>query len=166
MTTTGEAKQPSPCPLLCLSLYPCILVSLYPCILVSLYSRKYLLKDKAIHSITRTHVLTREHIRNQYYIYYIYYTNTVPIPFIPIYLSAPARRTGSAAIHGLRGKKNVNCFITYPTGKVTEIQQRQMTSIPDKNVHCLSVDGDFDDCQALVKGTYVSSLRLYYLVIN
>jgi threonine synthase len=48
--------------------------------------------------------------------------------------------SGSAAIHGLRGKRNVNCFILFPKGRVTEIQQRQMTTIPDSNVHCISVD--------------------------
>lgn len=69
-------------------------------------------------------------------------------------LGATSGDTGSAAIHGLRGKKNVNCFILYPKGKVTDIQERQMTSIPDKNVHCIQVEGDFDDCQALVKKAF------------
>jgi threonine synthase len=54
-------------------------------------------------------------------------------------LGATSGDTGSAAIHGLRGKKNVNCFIMYPLGKVTEIQERQMTTIPDENVHCISI---------------------------
>jgi len=69
-------------------------------------------------------------------------------------LGATSGDTGSAAIHGLRGKKNVNCFIMFPAGKVTEIQERQMTTIPDENVHCLSVEGDFDDAQALVKAAF------------
>lgn len=55
-------------------------------------------------------------------------------------LGATSGDTGSAAIHGLRGKKNINCFIMYPKGKVTEIQERQMTTIPDENVHCINVD--------------------------
>ena len=55
-------------------------------------------------------------------------------------LGATSGDTGSAAIHGLRGKKNVNCFILFPNGKVTEIQEKQMTTIPDPNVHCLSID--------------------------
>ena len=54
-------------------------------------------------------------------------------------LGATSGDTGSAAIHGLRGKANINCFIMFPYGKVTEIQERQMTTIPDENVHCLSV---------------------------
>lgn len=54
-------------------------------------------------------------------------------------LGATSGDTGSAAIHGLRGKKNVNCFIMFPHGKVTEIQERQMTTIEDSNIHCISV---------------------------
>ena len=55
-------------------------------------------------------------------------------------LGATSGDTGSAAIHGLRGKKNVNCFILYPKGKVSEIQERQMTTIKDENVHCIAID--------------------------
>ena len=55
-------------------------------------------------------------------------------------LGATSGDTGSAALHGLRGKKNVNCFIMFPKGKVTDIQERQMTSILDSNVHCISID--------------------------
>ena len=54
-------------------------------------------------------------------------------------LGATSGDTGSAAIHGLRGKRNVSCFIMFPLGKVTEIQERQMTTIPDENIHCLSI---------------------------
>jgi threonine synthase len=54
-------------------------------------------------------------------------------------LGATSGDTGSAAIHGLRGKQNVNCFIMYPKGKVTEIQERQMVTIPDENVHCINI---------------------------
>jgi threonine synthase len=58
-------------------------------------------------------------------------------------LGATSGDTGSAAIHGLRGKKNVDCFIMFPEGKVTEIQERQMTTIPDKNVHCIAIEVNF-----------------------
>ena len=58
-------------------------------------------------------------------------------------LGATSGDTGSAAIHGLRGKKNVNCFILYPKGKVTEIQERQMTTIPDDNVYCINIEVSF-----------------------
>jgi threonine synthase len=72
-------------------------------------------------------------------------------------LGATSGDTGSAAIYGLRGKDNVNCFIMYPLGKVTDIQERQMTSILDDNVHCISVKGDFDDCQAIVKAAFADA---------
>lgn len=69
-------------------------------------------------------------------------------------LGATSGDTGSAAIHGLKGKKNINCFILFPHGKVTEIQERQMTTVADPNVHCISIRGDFDDAQALVKDAF------------
>lgn len=55
-------------------------------------------------------------------------------------LGATSGDTGSAAIYGLRGKKNVNCFIMYPNGKVSDIQERQMTSILDENVDCIAIE--------------------------
>jgi len=48
----------------------------------------------------------------------------------------------------------VNCFILYPRGKVSEVQERQMTSIPDENVHCINIEGCFDDAQAIVKAAF------------
>lgn len=62
--------------------------------------------------------------------------------------------TGSAAIYGLRGKKNVECFILFPEGRVSPIQQLQMTSVLDPNVHCVAVQGTFDDCQDIVKALF------------
>jgi hypothetical protein len=53
----------------------------------------------------------------------------------------------SAAIYGLRGKKDVSIFILYPYGRVSPIQEAQMATVPDENVHCVAVDGTFDDCQ-------------------
>jgi len=66
-------------------------------------------------------------------------------------LGATSGDTGSAAIYGLRGKKGVDCVILYPKGRVSEIQERQMTTVPDENIHCVAIDGTFDDCQDLVK---------------
>lgn len=53
----------------------------------------------------------------------------------------------SAAIYGVRGKADISIFMLFPTGRVSAIQEAQMTSILDSNVHCLSVEGTFDDCQ-------------------
>lgn len=69
-------------------------------------------------------------------------------------LGATSGDTGSAAISGLSGKKNVNCFITFPEGRVSEIQERQMTTVTDENVHCISIKGTFDDCQDIVKAAF------------
>jgi threonine synthase len=69
-------------------------------------------------------------------------------------LGATSGDTGSAAIYGLRGKKGVDCVILYPKGRVSEIQERQMTTVPDSNIHCVAVDGTFDDCQDIVKASF------------
>jgi threonine synthase len=54
-------------------------------------------------------------------------------------VGATSGDTGSAAIYGLRGKENVECFILFPEGRVSPIQQLQMTSVSDENVHCIAV---------------------------
>ena len=69
-------------------------------------------------------------------------------------VGATSGDTGSAAIYGLRGKKNVECFILFPEGRVSPIQQLQMTSVLDDNVHCVAVQGTFDDCQDIVKALF------------
>eukprot|EP00928_Gymnodinium_smaydae_P048157 TRINITY_DN32189_c0_g1_i1.p1 TRINITY_DN32189_c0_g1~~TRINITY_DN32189_c0_g1_i1.p1 ORF type:complete len:491 (-),score=101.89 TRINITY_DN32189_c0_g1_i1:118-1590(-) len=69
-------------------------------------------------------------------------------------LGATSGDTGSAAIYGLRGKKGIECFILFPEGRVSPIQQQQMTSVLDSNVHCIAVKGTFDDCQDIVKDLF------------
>jgi threonine synthase len=51
--------------------------------------------------------------------------------------------TGSAAIHGLKGKKNVDIFILFPKGRVSKVQELQMITVLDSNVHSLSMNGIF-----------------------
>lgn len=70
-------------------------------------------------------------------------------------IGATSGDTGSAAIYGLRGKKDVSVFILHPKGRVSPIQEAQMTTVLDSNVHNLSVGGTFDDCQ-------VSPLPLFF----
>lgn len=65
-------------------------------------------------------------------------------------VGATSGDTGSAAIYGLRGKKDVSVFIMHPKGKVSPVQEAQMTTVLDANVHNLAVDGTFDDCQVLM----------------
>ncbi|CUS10848.1 unnamed protein product [Tuber aestivum] len=69
-------------------------------------------------------------------------------------IGATSGDTGSAAIYGLRGKKDVSVFILHPKGRVSPIQEAQMTTVLDKNVHNLSVAGTFDDCQDVVKALF------------
>lgn len=69
-------------------------------------------------------------------------------------VGATSGDTGSAAIYGLRNKKGVECFILFPEGRVSPIQQLQMTSVLDENVHCVAVQGTFDDCQDIVKALF------------
>jgi len=69
-------------------------------------------------------------------------------------LGATSGDTGSAAIAGLRGKKGIHCIILFPNNRVSAIQERQMTTVPDSNIHCVAIDGTFDDCQDLVKASF------------
>ncbi|KAJ3076751.1 threonine synthase [Podochytrium sp. JEL0797] len=67
-------------------------------------------------------------------------------------LGATSGDTGGAAIYGLRGKPNVDVFMLHPKGRISPVQEQQMTSILDPNVHNIAVDGaTFDDCQEIVK---------------
>ncbi len=66
-------------------------------------------------------------------------------------LGATSGDTGSAAIAGVCGQSNVDIFILYPDNRVSPLQELQMTTVPDENVHCLAIDGSFDDCQSLMK---------------
>ncbi len=66
-------------------------------------------------------------------------------------LGATSGDTGSAAIAGVRGRDNIDIFILYPLGRVSALQELQMTTVADANVHCLAIEGSFDDCQNIVK---------------
>ncbi|MCJ2071373.1 threonine synthase [Methylobacterium sp. J-030] len=69
-------------------------------------------------------------------------------------VGATSGDTGSAAVEAFGGLDRVDVFILYPHGRVSEVQRRQMTSVPAQNVHALAVDGTFDDCQNLVKALF------------
>ena len=53
----------------------------------------------------------------------------------------------SAAIYGLKGKKNLSIFILHPKGRISPVQEAQMTTVTDSNVHNIAVKGTFDNCQ-------------------
>ena len=69
-------------------------------------------------------------------------------------VGATSGDTGSAAVEAFRGLDQVDIFILYPHGRVSEVQRRQMTSVDAPNVHALAVDGTFDDCQNIVKALF------------
>ncbi len=62
--------------------------------------------------------------------------------------------TGSAAVEAFRGLEAVDLFVLFPKGRISEVQRRQMTTPAEANVHALSVESDFDACQALVKAMF------------
>ena len=66
-------------------------------------------------------------------------------------LGATSGDTGSAAIHGVRGKAGIDIFIMHPQGRVSPLQERQMTTVLDANVHNLAITGTFDDGQRVLK---------------
>lgn len=66
-------------------------------------------------------------------------------------LGATSGDTGAAAIQGVRGKEGIKICILHPHGKVSKVQELQMTTVNDENVLNLSVHGNFDDCQRIIK---------------
>jgi len=69
-------------------------------------------------------------------------------------IGATSGDTGSAAIAGSRGRKNIDIYIMFPEGRVSELQERQMTTVADPNVHCIAIEGTFDDCQQILKSLF------------
>ena len=69
-------------------------------------------------------------------------------------VGATSGDTGGAAIDAFAGRDRTDIFILFPHGRVSPVQQRQMTTSTAANVHALAVEGNFDDCQALVKAMF------------
>jgi threonine synthase len=69
-------------------------------------------------------------------------------------LGATSGDTGSAAIHGLAHKKGVNVFILYPKGRISDLQERQMTCTGAPNIFPICIEGSFDDAQHIVKDLF------------
>ena len=62
--------------------------------------------------------------------------------------------TGSAAIDAIKGKDKMNIFVLHPNNKVSSVQRKLMTTVKDKNVFNIAIEGNFDDCQNIVKSMF------------
>lgn len=69
-------------------------------------------------------------------------------------VGATSGDTGSAAIAAFANQPNVDIVILHPKGRVSDVQRRQMTTVDAPNVHNIAVEGDFDDCQNMVKAMF------------
>jgi threonine synthase len=69
-------------------------------------------------------------------------------------IGATSGDTGGAAVEAFRGSRRAQLFILHPHGRVSEVQRRQMTTVDAPNVHNIAIEGNFDDCQALVKAMF------------
>ena len=65
--------------------------------------------------------------------------------------------TGSAAIDAIKGKDKMNIFVLHPNNRVSLVQRKLMTTVKDKNVFNIAIDGNFDDCQNLVKSMFADN---------
>jgi threonine synthase len=69
-------------------------------------------------------------------------------------LGATSGDTGAAAIAACAGREQLDVFILFPEGRISDVQRRQMTTVAPDNVHAIAVQGTFDDCQDLVKALF------------
>ncbi|MER8545555.1 threonine synthase [Mesorhizobium sp. M0684] len=69
-------------------------------------------------------------------------------------VGATSGDTGGAAIDAFAGRNRTDIFVLFPHGRVSPVQQRQMTTSTAANVHALAIEGNFDDCQSLVKDMF------------
>ena len=72
-------------------------------------------------------------------------------------VGATSGDTGSAAIDAVAGRDNVEIFMLHPSGRVSDVQRRQMTTVLAPNVHNIAIDGSFDDAQAMVKRIFADA---------
>ncbi|MDG2441847.1 MAG: threonine synthase, partial [Luminiphilus sp.] len=73
-----------------------------------------------------------------------------------VIMGATSGDTGSAAIEGCRHCQFIDIFILHPDNRVSEVQRRQMTTVVGENIHNLAIGGNFDDCQAMVKASFLA----------
>ena len=71
-----------------------------------------------------------------------------------VVMGATSGDTGSAAIEGCSHCDNIDIFILHPHNRVSDVQRRQMTTVLTNNVHNIALEGNFDDCQNMVKASF------------
>jgi threonine synthase len=71
-----------------------------------------------------------------------------------VVMGATSGDTGSAAIEGCRRCQNIDIFILHPHNRVSDVQRRQMTTVVGANIHNIALQGNFDDCQNMVKASF------------
>jgi threonine synthase len=69
-------------------------------------------------------------------------------------VGATSGDTGGAATEAFRGRERIDLIFMFPKGRVSPVQERMMTAISEPNVNVVAIDGNFDDCQAIVKGLF------------
>ncbi len=62
--------------------------------------------------------------------------------------------TGAAAIDAIKGKTNLNIFVLHPNNKISSVQRKIMTTVEENNVFNIAIEGNFDDCQNIVKAMF------------
>jgi len=71
-------------------------------------------------------------------------------------VGATSGDTGGAALSAFAGLDNIDIFFMFPEGRVSPVQQRQMTTLQGENIHAIAMDGSFDDCQNMVKAMFAN----------
>ena len=75
--------------------------------------------------------------------------------------------TGAAAIEAIKNRKNIKIFVLHPENKISEVQRKFMTTVSSPNVFNIALDGNFDDCQKLVKLMFAdTSFKMLFSKIN
>ncbi len=69
-------------------------------------------------------------------------------------LGATSGDTGAAAVEAFRGRQDIELFILFPNGRISDVQRKQMTAAQEDNIHAIAIEGTFDDCQTIVKALF------------
>jgi threonine synthase len=69
-------------------------------------------------------------------------------------ICATSGDTGGAAVEAFRACPQVDVVVLFPKDRISDVQRKMMTSVPDANIYALAIEGTFDDCQAIVKGLF------------